>query len=297
MELSKSLKKFLYSTYFSTKGIPEGKPILDKFFDIYWEAKKLRDRLIEKEFSNSWYEKKNAKAGRSRVIFPISLATASVAISNGYKDVVDIVANQMLAYGEATTADDFHDNILFPRYLKDHSELTEEMLYQILNSPEKQKQIAKKIASFSRMTIPVYPTSILNSSLKLAKMYKKRMSEKQEAFDTYLKARDNLFKIQAKTLFISSALERRDYVTVKKKLEEGGGNYEQSVIKLGDKLAHIGQENAAIVFEATRPQSLSEEKCKEIKNALRVFYHGSTLLKQFTQDDSLKLKEDLKKNA
>ena len=36
---------------------------------------------------------------------------------------------------------------------------------------------------------------------------------------------------------------------------------------------------------------------KEHLKALRNFYHGSTLLKQFTEDDSLRLKEDMKKKG
>lgn len=320
MDLSRSFARW-YIQNISLGGIPEGGPIVDRFFDVYWDARKLRRDLIRKEYpspvdklginyrigsdendnSLDELEMKYALGVRSRVMFPISLQTASIAMANDFsgQPLVDVVADQMLAYGEATIGDDFHDEVLMPEYLKRRGYETPKTIFEIIKSPDKLEATAENIFhnTLTNPKVP-HPICLLNASLKQADMYKRRMSTKSpQAYETYLKAKNELYKVQARSLFISAALARGDIQKIKEELRIGDRGYVQYAVSLGDKLAYIGQENAAIVFEATQPSTIPEERARDIKDGLRLFYHGSTLLKQFTEDDSLRLKKDIEKRA
>lgn len=289
MKILKSLAKW-YVQNVSLRDVPEGRAIVERFFDVYWDAKELRKSLIRQTYQEKdKREMKYALAVKSRVIFPISLQAASIAMANGVSGevLVDIVANQMFAYGEATIGDDFHDEVLLPHYLMKKEITSSQEIYSIITDLEKLMLIAKEVGKLE----DIHPLALLNASIRQAEIYKQRMGKKsQEAYQTYLKARDNLYKIQANSLFFSYLLAKNDIERIRKELS---GDYTKNVVKLGDKLGLVGKENAAIVFEATKREDMPEEKAREIEDGLRLFYHGCTLLKQFTEDDSLKLREDV----
>jgi len=299
MNLSKSIAR-LYIQSVSLRGIPEGKPIVNRFFDIYWDARGLRKNLIRQEYQKP-EEKREMKytlGVRNRVMFPISLQTASIAMANGVtgQELVDVVVDQMFAYGEATIGDDFHDDVLVPKYYPEDCDAIN-IIYEKIKDHEILRAIAEDIGDFQADGKMIFSVELLNAALKQAEIYKRRMSKKSpKAYETYLKARDELYRIQAKSLFISHALAHEKIPTIRGELMRGG-DYVLSAVKLGDKLAFIGQENAAIVFEATQPKDISDDRAERIKAGLRLFYHGSTLLKQFTEDDSLRLKKDIEKRA
>jgi hypothetical protein len=287
--VSKTLAK-LYAK-FLLRDVPNGKEIVERFFDIYWEARKLREDLIK--LTENEIERKYALAAKSRVMFPLALQTASIAMANGVSDesLIDIVANQMFAYGEATIGDDFHDEVLLPYYFMKMELRNSKEIYETITNPNKLRQIAKEIGGIKGL----HPLELLNASISQAEIYKRKMSKSfPYAYQTYLNARDELYKIQANSLFISYLLAKNDLERIRKELS---GDYVKNVVKLGDKLGLIGRENAAVVFQATRPETIPEEKAKEIEDGLRLFYHGCTLLKQFTEDDSLKLREDVEKRV
>jgi hypothetical protein len=203
----------------------------------------------------------------------------------------DIVADQMFAYGEATIGDDFHDDVLLSLYLMKREDVSPEAIYETIRNPDSLRHIAKGIGRLRN----VCPLELLNASINQANIYRRRMCRRSPyAYQTYLKARDELYRIQASSLFISYLLGRGEIEKVRKELS---GNYVKNAVKLGDKLGLIGQENAAIVFEATKPANMPEKKARETEDSLRLFYHGCTLMKQFTEDDSLKLKRDVEKRS
>ena len=94
MGLSKSFARW-YIQNLSLRGIPEGKRIVDKFFDVYWGARGLRKSLIRQEYQRleDKKEMEYALGVRSRAMFPISLQTASIAMANGVtgQELVDVV--------------------------------------------------------------------------------------------------------------------------------------------------------------------------------------------------------------
>jgi hypothetical protein len=287
--VSKTLAK-LYAK-FLLRDVPGGKEIVERFFDVYWEARKLREDLIK--LTENEIERKYALAAKSRVMFPLALQTASIAIANGVsgESLIGIVANQMFAYGEATISDDFHDEVLLPYYFMKMELRNSKEIYETITNPNKLRQIAKEIGKVKGL----HPLELLNASISQAEIYRRNMCKSfPYAYQTYLNARDELYKIQANSLFISYLLAKNDLERVRKELS---GDYVKNVVKLGDKLGLIGRENAAVVFQATKPETIPEEKAKEIEDGLRLFYHGCTLLKQFTEDDSLKLREDIEKRV
>jgi len=303
MKIGRSMAKW-FAVNFSLRGIPERKLLVNKFFDVYLEARAERERLIrniDRSQQDGKFEISYALGVRSRAMFPISLQTASIAMCNCIhgKSLVDIVANQMLAYGEATIMDDFHDEVLV-RCLsrKEFEDIDQKYLYNLLREPVRLEEISLTMGTFKRENgETVFSKHLLNAALRQADIYEERMSSRTKAYQTYLKARDELYKIQALSLLISIALRRGKIEKVLQLLGGSEPGYEKNVVALGNKLALIGQENAAIVFEATQPQDIDEEKAEFIKENLRRFYHGSTLLKQFTEDDSLRLPMDLEDKA
>ena len=121
--------------------------------------------------------------------------------------------------------------------------------------PDEMREIAKEIGVFEFKGKKIHPIALLNASLKNADIFEKRVADKYpQAYETYLQAKEELYKIQAKTLLISTLLALNDIERVREELHKGPKIYFENVIDLGDKLAYIGQENAAIVFEKTQPE-------------------------------------------
>jgi hypothetical protein len=301
MNVRRSIAKW-FAVKFLFRGVPEGRLIVERFFDIYSEAKTDRERLIRSSYSSMRQDEKTEMryilGVRSRAMFPVSLQTASIAMCNGVhdEDLIDIVVNQMLAYGEATLIDDYHDEVLVP-FLSERENLNHESLYDLIREPTKLKEVASNTDVLRNKNIKVFPRQLLGAALRQTDLYRERMLSRPKAYETYLKARDELYKIQALSLLISIALKRDRIETVLKLLEAGKPEYVKNVVTLGNKLALIGQENAAIVFESTQPEDIERKKAELMKENLRLFYHGSTLLKQFTEDDSLKLRTDIENKA
>jgi len=304
MKVRRSIAKW-FAGKFMFRGVPEGRLIAEKFFDIYSEAKTERERLIRSFYSsmqqNGKIEMRYILGVRSRAMFPLSLQTASIAMCNGVhdKDLTDIVVNQMLAYGEATLIDDYHDEVLVP-YLceKELENLNHKSLYNLIREPTRLKEVASNIGVLRKKNKGiVFSKQLLNAALRQADLYKERMLSKPQAYKIYQKARDEIYGIQALSLLISLLLRKERIEMVLNLLEAGKTGYVKNAVTLGNKLALIGQENAAIVFESTKPEDAEREKAELVKGNLRLFYHGSTLLKQFTEDDSLRLYIDLENRA
>jgi hypothetical protein len=305
MGLVRSIEKF-WAKHWKLRGIPEGESIIDKFYDVYKRAEKERKDLIKQT-----YEVDGKDVGmeyilnlKSRAIFPLVLQTASIAMANGRKNykLDSDVSIPMFGCGGATDGDDFVDGGLRPQYFDNHvpgdlgiDELNTENIYLIISEEEKRLiPLAKEMKRFKVKGKFVDPVAFLNAALWSTRKYESKLDEGPEAASEIYKAsKKKLIWIQAKTLYIGTLLARDDVESVRKELKKDGRSHVEGAIHLGNKLAMIGEANAKITYEMTRPYDVDDEKAKRIKKGLGLFYHGSTMLGQFTHDDSLSLKKDL----
>jgi hypothetical protein len=238
---------------------------------------------------------------KSRVIFPLALQVASIAMANKaiYDETLHAVVGSILAYSEATIGDDFHDFVFAPKVLSKQkaADTDPQKIYSAITDLEQMRNIAKSVGPFKLDDKPVYPEQLLDAALKNRDLCEEGIKELPEAHEVLKAGRYGAYMSQAESLYCSMCLAQDDIESLRSYLSGKVGGYKKGVIKIGDKLAYIGQENAVVAFESTRPEGMDSSRADSIKEGLRKFYHAGTLLKQFTQDDSLNVWKDMHANS
>jgi len=315
MELPKPIYRL--GMQLALKDIPEGGAILDKFFDVYWEARRENNDIIEQAYSRRKDRLSRIELGyqhtKSRVIFPLSLQTASIGMANGAgrKDVIYATVDSILAYKEGTIGDNFHDWVFAPKVLSAQkaADTDPQKIYSAITDLGQMRSIAKSVEPFKvdrkigpfklggifRKTI--YPEQLLDAAMKNRELCEKRLKDQPEAREVLKAGRNGAYMSQAESLYCSMCLAQKDYESLRVYLSGNKGGYKRGVIKIGDKLAYIGQENAVVAFESTKPEDMDSSRADGIKDGLRKLYHGGTLVKQDTQDESLNVWKDKDANS
>jgi len=303
MELPKPIYRL--GMQLTLRDIPESGAILDKFFDIYWDARRENNDIIKQVYAGRKDPLDKIELGyqhtKSRVIFPLSLQTASIGMANGAgrKDVSYATVVSILAYKEGTIGDNFHDLVFAPKVLSKQkaADTDPQKIYSAITDLEQMRNVAKSVGPFKLDDKPIYPEQLLNAAMKNRELCEKRMKDKPEAREVLKAGRNGAYMSQAESLYCSMCLAQDDFESLRSYLSGKVGGYKKGVIKIGDKLAYIGQENAVVVFESTRPEGVDSSRADGIRGGLRKFYHAGTLLKQFTQDDSLNVWKDMHANS
>lgn len=315
MELQKSI--YRRGMQLALRDIPEGGAILDKFFDVYWDARREKNDIIKQAYAGRKDPLGKIELGyhhtKSRVIFPLALQVASIAMANkaSYDETLGNILTSVIAYSDANIGDDFHDLVFAPKVLSKQkaADTDPKKIYSAITDREQMRNAAKSVGTFKidrkigpfklgklfRKTI--YPEQLLNAALKNLDLCEKRMKGYPEAYEVLKAGRDRAYMSQAESLYCSMCLAQKDYESLRVYLSGNKGGYKRGVIKIGDKLAYIGQENAVVAFESTKPEDMDSLRADGIKEGLRKFYHGGTLTKQFTQDDSLNVWKDKDANS
>jgi len=303
MELPKPIYRL--GMQLTLRDIPESGAILNKFFDTYWDARKEKNKLIKQAYTQRSGPLSKIEFGyqhtKSRVIFPLALQGASIAMANKaiYDETLYTVVNSILAYSEGTIGDDFHDLVFAPKVLnmQKAGDTDPQKIYSAITDREQMRNIAKSTEPFKLDNKMIYPEQLLNAALKNWDLCEERMKDQPEAHEVLKAGRYGAYMSQAESLYCSMCLAQDDFESIRSYLSGKAGGYKKGVVKIGDKLAYIGQENAVVAFESTRPEDMDSSRADGIKEGLRKFYHAGTLLKQFTQDDSLNVWKDMHANS
>jgi len=315
MELPKPIYRL--GMQLALRDIPESGAILDKFFDIYWDARREKNDIIKQAYVGRKDPLGKIELGyqhtKSRVIFPLALQVASIAMANKaiYDETLGTVLTSILAYSEATIGDNFHNLVFAPKVLSTQkaADTDPQKIYSAITDLGQMRNVAKSVGPFKvdrkigpfklggifRKTI--YPEQLLDAAMKNRELCEKRMKDRPEAREVLKAGRNGAYMSQAESLYCSMCLAQKDYESLRVYLSGNKGGYKRGVIKIGDKLAYIGQENAVVAFESTKPEDMDSSRADGIKDGLRKLYHGLTLVKQDTQDESLNVWKDMHANS
>jgi hypothetical protein len=222
-------------------------------------------------------------------------------MANGaiYDETLYAVVNSILAYSEGTIGDDFHDLVFAPKVLSKQkaADTDPQKIYSAITDLGQMRSVAKAVEPFKLSKKMIYPEQLLNAALKNLDLCEERMKDQPRAREVLKVGRNRAYMSQAESLYCSMCLAQDDIESLRSYLSGKPGGYKRGVISIGDKLAYIGQENAVVAFESTRPEGMDSLRADGIKGGLRKFYHGGTLTKQFTQDDSLNVWKDKDANS